>query len=135
MAVTKDGFWRRCALIRVVDGDTLHASVDLGYQTFRDQDYRLTGVNAPEIFHGDAAEVERGKAARSFVIGWLAEHAAHTSDANRTNDRYPFMVGSDKSEKYGRYLAVIQCGKGHSLNHALLDSGNAVPYMVPKGEW
>ena len=40
-------------ILRVIDGDTVVASVDLGFETFRKMNIRLKGIDAPELrnFH------------------------------------------------------------------------------------
>lgn len=75
-------------LVRVVDGDTVHLDLDLGFYQWREgQSYRLLRVNAPEM-----STVEGG-AAKVALEGFLAGKTlvAHT----------------EKSDHFGRFLADI----------------------------
>lgn len=54
---------------RVIDGDTYHLEVDLGFHTAITIPCRLRGVNTPEL------NTDEGKAARDFVVALL--HPGH----------------------------------------------------------
>ena len=51
-------------LDRVVDGDTVDALVDLGFDTWKKVRIRLVGINAPESRTRDLEEKARGLAAK-----------------------------------------------------------------------
>lgn len=93
---------------RVVDGDTLLAVIDLGFQTRIRHYLRLRGLDAPEL---DTAD---GKKAKTFVERALAK-VGHV------------LITSSRSDKYARYLADVYYGKqdGEYLNQRLLDEGLA----------
>jgi micrococcal nuclease len=112
-----DDFVRAFTVRRVVDADTLVADdVDLGYHTHvRGIEYRLLGVDAPEM-RGSTRPA--GVVATDYTRAWLDEHGKHGG----------LFARSIKTDSFGRYLAVVRCGEGHSLGDALLASGNAVPY-------
>ena len=55
-------------LDRVVDGDTVDATVDLGFDTWKHIRVRLVGINTPETRTRDLEEKARGLAAKDFVI-------------------------------------------------------------------
>lgn len=118
-------------IVRHVDGDTTVMDIDQGMNHWsRNQYVRYAGINAPEK-HG--ATLAAGQAAEAFLevlipVGanvWLA------------------TVAYDEFEKYGRVLAVVYAKPPlgiawsdgtiedllpGSVNEAMLDSGNAVPY-------
>ena len=50
---------------RVVDGDTVDALVDLGFDTWKKVRIRMAGINAPESRTRDLEEKKRGLAARA----------------------------------------------------------------------
>jgi micrococcal nuclease len=102
----------------VIDGDTVHADVDLGMRVHFKTILRLYGINSPEL------STDAGKVAKQFTIDWLA--------ANTLANTVRIRTYKDKTEKYGRYLADIYKldGTGDSLNIALVESNNAVVYMV-----
>ncbi|SRR6266498_970776 len=117
-------------VLKVVDGDTLHLSADLGFGvTYGSYGepliVRLYGLDAPEL------NTDAGKVAKQFVIDWLNSHAI-VEGVHVTETAWQVIVRTykDKKEKYGRYLAEIldTTSYGNSLNRALLDSGNAVKY-------
>ena len=60
--------------LRVVDGDTLDAQIDLGFDTHKVIRIRLVGINTPESRTRDLEEKARGLAAKQFVKDTLAKH-------------------------------------------------------------
>ena len=56
-------------VIRVVDGDTVDALVDLGFSTFKKVRIRMMGINAPESRTRDLEEKAKGLAAKIRVEG------------------------------------------------------------------
>jgi len=73
---------------RVIDGDTLECTIDLGLYTKTRQKLRLRAIDAPEL------RTTRGQAAKAFVDEKL-------SGASE------IVVKTYKSDKYDRYLADI----------------------------
>jgi micrococcal nuclease len=118
-----DPYWRRCAPVRVVDGDTVVLAIDLGWNVVTTHMVRLLDVNTPELRRPTA---EAGGAARDYTAGWFAAHAAH---AARVDAAWPFTERSEKADSFGRYLCRVECGLGHSLGADLVAAGHAVPFM------
>ncbi len=104
-------FERTAKVIRVIDGDTLEISADLGCDTQLRMTCRLIGIDAPE--RGTTA----GTDATSFVMQWLGQ---------RNLLPLRLRTQKDKREKYGRYLIDLLDPAGLSLVDALLESGHAV---------
>jgi endonuclease YncB( thermonuclease family) len=105
-------------LVRVVDGDTIHAAVDLGFDTTVNVTIRLYGVNAPEISTAD------GRVSKSWVQRWFDTHCP--------DNQFRLQTIKDRREKYGRYLGrVLAAAEPDSanLNVDLVDTGHAVPYF------
>ena len=103
-------------VVRVVDGDTLDVSVDLGFRIYCRLRVRLAGINAPEVFGAKATQA--GKEAAEFVVDWIASGSRIVLHSKRYDDR----------EKYGRVLAVVYRDDDPvSLNDAMLQAGKAVP--------
>lgn len=98
-------------VLRVVDADTVHLDVDLGFDVRRKDSFRLYGLNAPEM------NTPEGVAARDWLVARLAG-AANVVVVTTVKDR---------REKYGRYLGVLWLESGESINQELLDEGHAVP--------
>lgn len=113
------------SLPRPIDGDTVEVTLSLGWHIYIREIVRLHGVNAPET-HGVKASAE-GIEAALFTKDWLA-HAMRLEVES--------LSFESRKDKYGRTLGRIyrttSDGKDDpvSLNQALLDSGNAVSFMV-----
>lgn len=105
-------------LDRVVDGDTIDVTIDLGFSIYIKRRVRLQGINTPEVRTRDLEEKERGLAASNRVVELLESFGEKF--IIRTT-----LVGSDK---YGRVLGVIVSREGINLNDTLLEEGHAVPY-------
>jgi micrococcal nuclease len=101
------------AVVRVVDGDTIDVSIDLGFKIFSVQRIRLKGVDTPEIYgRTTPEEKELGKAASEYVKELLP-----------VGKQIVVETSKNKKGKYGRYLAVIWVD-GQSLNQMLIESGH-----------
>ena len=105
--------------IKVVDGDTIDAQIDLGFDTHKVIRIRLVGINAPESRTRDLEEKTRGLAAKQFVIDILKKH--HNN----------FILHSQGVGKYGRCLGNIFFGD-QNLNDLLITEGHAVEYAGGK---
>ena len=101
--------------IKVVDGDTIDAQIDLGFDTYKVIRIRLVGINAPESRTRDLEEKTRGLAAKQFVIDILKKH--HNN----------FILHSQGVGKYGRCLGEIFLGDV-KLNELLITEGHATAY-------
>lgn len=105
--------------LRVVDGDTLDAQVDLGFDTHKVIRIRLVGINTPESRTRDLEEKERGLAAKARVKELLSEN------------KNKFVLHSQGVGKFGRCLGEIFLGES-KLNDILINEGHAVPYYGGK---
>lgn len=105
---------RHAEVLRVIDGDTLHLSVDLGCDVSVNMTVRLVGIDTPEL------PTVEGKAALDAVRTWLAEH----------DNRLVVRTVKDKREKFGRYLADLlpEGADAPTLCAYLLETGHARPY-------
>jgi micrococcal nuclease len=92
-------FVYRAEVLRVVDGDTVDARIDLGFDVSVKQRLRLLGVFAAE--RNEAA----GKAHASALAALVP---ANTTVTIRTQ--------KDATDKYGRYLADIWTTSGAHVN-------------------
>jgi len=104
---------------RVVDGDTIDAIIDLGFNTWKKIRIRLVGINAAESRTRDLEEKARGLAAKQYVKDILAKH----------NNK--FVLHSQGVGKYGRCLGDIFL-EDVKLNDLLITEGHAVAYFGGK---
>ena len=64
---------------KVVDGDTIDALVDLGFDTWKQVRIRLNGINTPESRTRDLEEKARGLAAKARLKEILKENKNKSS--------------------------------------------------------
>ena len=114
--VKKHGY--SCKLVRVVDGDTCDAMIDLGFDTWVKKRIRFVGVDTWESRTRDLKEKAKGLAAKRFTKDLLTE-----------SDDGKFSIISHGVGKYGRVLGELFV-KGHekSVNELLKENGHAYEY-------
>lgn len=105
-------------IVRVIDGDTVDVTLDLGLDIHVNQRLRLVGVNAPE------KNTPEGMAAKAWMEQYLLP-----------GDTVVVKTVKDHKEKYGRYLASVRAAphawKGTldiDIATELVKAGHAVPY-------
>ena len=87
-------------ITKVVDGDTIYLTADLGFYIDFRVKLRLADIDTPEIFgRADEAEKEKGYKCKEFGEQLLSNHASggHTLMLQTTG----------KADKYGRWLGDI----------------------------
>ena len=84
----------KAELVRVVDGDTVDLIIDLGFDTSRNERFRLYGIDAPEM------NTEAGKASKAWLIGVLGPYGPIYVQTLQ-------LATKAKRDKYGRFLAVL----------------------------
>ena len=105
-------------LVRVVDGDTCDALIDLGFDTWVKKRIRFKGVDTWECRTRDKEEKVKGLAAKAFTKNLL-----------ENSDEGKFAVRSYGVGKYGRVLGELFVkGKTKSVNDLLLENGHAYEY-------
>jgi len=102
-----------CKLLRVIDGDTVRAQIDLGFDVWVTKTIRLTGINAPESRTRDKIEKVKGLEAKARLIE-LLEHMS-------------FKIQSHGVGKFGRCLGVLYVDD-ININEQLITEGHAVEY-------
>lgn len=109
---------------RVVDGDTVDLTIDLGLGVYRQERIRLYGYDAFEL-HGEFAE--RGQLAKLALYSLLAEV--------EPEDKIWIRTIKDRTGKYGRLLGVVvvesvdKANKTHKLsnvNQLMFQAGHAL---------
>lgn len=103
-------------VVRVVDGDTLDAEIDIGFDVFVKKRIRLYGIDTWESRTRDLAEKEKGLAAKARLIELLA------ANGNK------FMLQSHELGKYGRVLGSIILDDDRDACDILLEEGHAYSY-------
>ena len=115
---------------RIVDGDTIDVTLDLGFDILHKTRVRLYGINTPEKRTRDLEEKKRGYAA--------SERLAELVDDVTTTHGDELILKTKEKGKYGRYLGIIYRGDKRyndailSLNEQLVSEGHAVEYFGGK---
>ncbi len=102
-------------LDRVVDGDTVDAMIDLGFDTWVHKRIRLQGIDAPETRTRDLDEKAQG-----FVTKDRLTDLLEAADG-------VFVLQSHGVGKYGRCLGTIII-ENENINELLIREGLAAVY-------
>ena len=113
----------RINIIKVVDGDTVDAEIDLGFDVSVKKRIRFMGINTPESRTRDLEEKARGLAAKDRLKTIL--------EGAKTIQLKSHGVG-----KYGRCLGELEvdmldgqeCLTLENVNQLLIKEGHAVEY-------
>ncbi len=111
---------------KIVDGDTIDADIDLGFDISLSKRIRLAGVDTPESRTTDTKE----KALGLEVKEWLKKRLEGQTDIIVKTEL------PDSTEKYGRILGHLFIGdkevsavnKKKSINQIMIDEGYAWEY-------
>jgi len=104
---------------RVVDGDTIDADIDLGFDISLTKRIRLAGIDTPESRTTNKAEKALGLDAKE----WLKHRLEEAKDII-IRTQLP-----DSTEKYGRIIGQLYInGEDASLNNQMITEGYALPY-------
>jgi micrococcal nuclease len=95
----------KCKLIRVVDGDTIEAMIDLGFHTFTRRFIDLTNVDASEIRTKDTEEKIRGFKHKEMLESWITD---------------TFYLESNEYDAFGRSKGNIINDKGNIINQIMV---------------
>lgn len=99
-------------ILRVIDGDTFEALIELGFSVTQKFCVRLNGIDTPE------KNTEKGKQAREFVKNLIE---------NKT-----VIFQDEGSEKYGRALANVMLLDGTDLTNFLIEKNIGIEYHGEK---
>ena len=104
---------------KVVDGDTIDADIDLGFDISLTKRIRLAGVDTPESRTADANEKKYGLESKD----WLKHRLEGATDIIIKTEL------PDSTEKYGRIIGHLFINsESTSLNEQMIVSGYAWEY-------
>lgn len=83
--------YQHVTVIRVIDGDTVELSIDMGNKTRWQSSFRIRGIDAPEMHGASRAAGEASKAVLTRLLSNGIER-----------------VTTHKPDKYGRWLVDIK---------------------------
>ena len=108
---------------RVVDGDTIDVTIDLGFDLFKKERVRVAGVDTPEKRTRDLEE----KALGIDATNWLKNHLDSAISGEEDLIIRTELVGG--MGKYGRLLGWLYIGDDEvSLNEKMIEEGYAWAY-------
>lgn len=111
-----DNYTRKASVERIIDGDTVALTIDLGLYTYVRYSCRLYGINAPEL------KTQEGKDAKLFLTNLLPVGASVEV----------ILIKPDKFA--GRFDGNILYpsatgGRAMCVNDIMIEKGYAVPYF------
>ena len=108
---------------RVLDGDTIDVTIDLGFDLFKKERVRIAGVDTPEKRTRDLEE----KALGIDATNWLKEQLENTIQGNDELTIRTELKGG--VGKYGRLLGWLYVGDNtKSINEQMISQGYAWAY-------
>jgi micrococcal nuclease len=117
------------SLEKVVDGDTIDVTLDLGFDVCTRQRVRLLGIDTPESRTSDKEEKKFGLLSKKKLKEWCLKAVESEKDDIEIELRCPER---DSRGKFGRILAevwVSEDGQWTNVNKWMCENGYAVPYV------
>ena len=115
--------FRVISIDKVVDGDTIDVTIDLGFDLYKKERVRVAGVDTPEKRTRNLEE----KALGLDATAWIKDHLEGAIDGD---DDLIIRTELDGGVgKYGRLLGWLYIGDATvSLNEKMIDEGYAWAY-------
>ena len=111
--------YRIKSVLKVVDGDTIDASIDLGFDISLSKRIRLAGIDAPESRTTNLKEKALGLESKE----WLKKTLEGAKDIIIKTEK------PDSTEKYGRIIGHLFINDQEtSLNNQMIAEGYALEY-------
>lgn len=114
-------YYYRISVLRVIDGDTIEADIDLGFGVWITDRLRLASIDAPEV-RGETRQM--GLEAKKYL-----------ADVLNQQDAIFAQTFKDKRGKYGRMLATIFGPDGLNINELLVKHGHARRVAIFGERW
>ena len=115
--------FRVVSVDKVLDGDTIDVTIDLGFDLYKKERVRIAGVDTPEKRTRDLEEKELGIDATN----WMKEHLEETINGDDELIIRTELKGG--VGKYGRLLGWLYVGDDAvSLNEQMITEGYAWEY-------
>ena len=138
----------KAKLSRVVDGDTVDAIIDCGFNTFKKERVRLYGIDTPECRTRNKEEKVKGLAAKARLEELIKEgkneFKIKTSIDKKgkfgrllgelfpIHDRFVSIDASTSDRQFGLPMQIVKSVDNRSYNQILVDEGHALRYFGGK---
>ena len=113
-----------CKIQRVVDGDTVDISVNLGFDIWHNARVRMMGIDTPESRTRNLEEKALGLASKARLKELLK------------GKKVKIVCSKEGKGKFGRILADVHTidkeGNDVNVNNQLIEEGHARPYYAGK---
>ena len=106
-----------CTVNRIVDGDTIDVTLDLGFSVLYKSRVRLYGIDTPESRTRDKDEKVRGLLSKEFLKQAVADEKVVLKTKLK-----------DSRGKFGRVLAEVWVN-GQNVNQNMVQENHAVAYF------
>ena len=115
--------FRVVSIDKVLDGDTIDVTIDLGFDLYKKERVRIAGVDTPEKRTRDLEEKELGL----HATDWMKKHLEDTIAGDEELTIRTELKGG--MGKYGRLLGWLYVGEDTvSLNEHMIAEGYAWEY-------
>ena len=115
--------FRVVSIDRVVDGDTIDVTIDLGFDLYKSERVRVAGIDTPEKRTRDLEEKALGIDATNYLKKKLEDTIAGDEELTIRTELKGGMG------KYGRLLGWLYIGEDTlSINEVMIDEGYAWCY-------
>jgi micrococcal nuclease len=112
----KAAYLYRARVIKVVDGDTFDAQVDLGFTVTVTVRFRMIGIDTMEVNDKDTVKRALAMQAKLFCVDKMLNKDV--------------IMQTYKTDKYGRWLAEVYLpSETKTVNVQLLEAKLAIPYV------
>jgi micrococcal nuclease len=115
----------KAKLIRIIDGDTVDAEIDLGFGVFVKQRIRLYGIATPDAHSADAETKQQSASAKQRLTEIMTRE-------------FKVLTILNKRGKLGRTLGMIyvldENNEQICVNDQMVADGHAVAYSTGKEE-
>jgi len=116
--------FRVVSIDKVLDGDTIDVTIDLGFDLYKKERVRIAGVDTPEKRTRDLEEKALGIDATNWMKGTLTDTVENSPNELTIRTELVGGVG-----KYGRLLGWLYVGDSDiSLNEQMIAEGYAWEY-------
>jgi micrococcal nuclease len=115
--VTDPYIYKIKKVVKVVDGDTIDAEFDLGFDISYTKRIRLSGIDTPESRTRDLEEKKLGLESKQWLVDKLEDAECILIKTEKPNS----------TEKFGRVLGRLYVN-GVCLNDLIISEGYAWPY-------
>lgn len=109
----------KAKIVKVVDGDTVDAVVDLGFTVSVKVRLRLYGIDTPELKGISTDQKTLARSARDYLEGAVLNEQVEIETVKTL-------------DKYGRWLATIFLFGEINVNKMMVEEGLAVEYYGAK---